>query len=373
MAYTLNYSGGTITVNDGTINTDTSLQLPGRNFSGYGTFVDQNFVTLMQNFASATNPSNAIRGQLWFDTGSNKLKYNVSPTKGVPDWIEVAGAGANVNPTFGDVSANSLITDTITTGGTSTPGTITGQWTLTSGSTLQIQKASTSVLGTVKVDGTTILIASDGTISANTESSYTLPTATTSVLGGVKVDGTSITINGSGVISASGAGGGTVTSVGLTVPTGLSVTGSPVTSSGTLGITTTLSGIVSGTGSGFSTVTVGGGLSYDGTTLSYTLPTADGTTLGGVKAQGTLTSNFTSATGIGINQQQHLMLHPSGTGDVVVPNGGTSTVNFVPPGRNYVVNVWSTEGAATLVSSNTDSFTVRLDQSSGGTVSYRYW
>ena len=342
MAYTLSYSGGTITVADGTVNTDTSLQLPGRNFSGYGTFQNQNFVNLMQNFASSSSPTNAIRGQLWFDTTTNRLKYNTSPTKGIPTWVEIAGSGSSTNVVFGDITADSIITDTITSGSISTPGTITGQWSLTSGSTLQIQKASTSVLGTVMVDGTTITIASNGMISAVT----------------------------------GGGGGGTVTSVGLTVPAGLSVTGSPVTSSGTLGITTALNGIVAGTGSGFTTVTVGSGLSYSGGTLSatgYTLPTADSTTLGGVKAQGPLTSNFTSSTGIGINQQQHLMLHPSGTGDVVVPNGGTSTVNFVPPGRNYIVNVWSTEGAATLVSSNTDSFTVRLDQSSGGTVSYRYW
>lgn len=136
MAYTLSYSGGTITVNDGTVNTDTSLQLPGRNFSGYGTFIDQNLVTMMQNFASATNPSNSIRGQLWFDTGSNKLKYNISPTKGSPEWIEIAGSGSGINPTFGTVTAAAIISNTINSGSTSTPGTITGQWSLTSNSSI---------------------------------------------------------------------------------------------------------------------------------------------------------------------------------------------------------------------------------------------
>ena len=139
MAYILNYSGGTITVNDGTVNTDTSIQLPGRNFAGYGSFIDQNLVTMMQNFAGATNPSNAIRGQLWFDTGSNKLKYNVSATKGAPTWIEVAGTGSDIDPTFGDVTANSLITDTITTGGSAIPGTITGDWSFSSGSSISSQ------------------------------------------------------------------------------------------------------------------------------------------------------------------------------------------------------------------------------------------
>ena len=231
MAYTLTYSSGTITVNDGTLNTDTSLQLPGRNFSGYGLYQDQNLINLMQSFASTVNPSNAMRGQLWFDSGSTTLKYNISPTKGSPTWVSVASSGPSVNSTFNTVTANSVITNTITTGGTALPGTVTGAWTLTNGSSFTIQKATTTELGAVKIDGSSITINGTGVISSVVptagvgaggtlggvkvdgstisingsgviSSTYTLPTANTSVLGGVKIDGSTITINGSGVISA---------------------------------------------------------------------------------------------------------------------------------------------------------------------------
>lgn len=69
---------------------------------------------------------------------------------------------------------------------------------------------------------------------------------------------------------AASPGTGTVTSVGLTMPTGFSVAGSPVTTSGTLAVTTALNGIVKSNGSAFGVVTVGTGLTYDGTTLAAT-------------------------------------------------------------------------------------------------------
>ena len=93
MAYTVDYTDGTktaITVNDGTINTDTSLGLVGKNYYGYGEVIAENFLHLLENFASDTAPTNAKRreGQLWFDTSaSNKeLKY----FDGV-DWRSIGG------------------------------------------------------------------------------------------------------------------------------------------------------------------------------------------------------------------------------------------------------------------------------------------
>lgn len=109
MAYTLTYSGGTITVNDGTLNsTSTSLSLPGRNYSGYGGPVDQNLVSMLENFAaSITGPVNPIRGQLWYDYTNVRLKYNISST-GTPTWAEVAAVGNSV--TFDNIDATGDIT-----------------------------------------------------------------------------------------------------------------------------------------------------------------------------------------------------------------------------------------------------------------------
>ena len=75
MAYTINKSDGTVvtTVNDGTLNTDTSIQLIGRNYEGYGEAFNENLIKLMENFSNSTNPLNAIEGQLWFDATNDAL------------------------------------------------------------------------------------------------------------------------------------------------------------------------------------------------------------------------------------------------------------------------------------------------------------
>ena len=81
MAYTINKSDGTVaaTVNDGTLNTETSIQLIGRNYEGYGEAFNENLVKLMENFSNSTNPLNAIEGQLWFDATNDALTvYNGS-------------------------------------------------------------------------------------------------------------------------------------------------------------------------------------------------------------------------------------------------------------------------------------------------------
>lgn len=63
-----------ITVYDNTSNTDTSLVFPGRNVTGYGQTVAENFLALLENFAGPTQPVNPIEGQLWYDTQTNVLQ-----------------------------------------------------------------------------------------------------------------------------------------------------------------------------------------------------------------------------------------------------------------------------------------------------------
>ena len=76
MAYTINKSNGTVvaTVQDGTINTTTSLSLIGRNYQGYGETVNENLVRLLENSASSSSPASPITGELWYDTASSTLK-----------------------------------------------------------------------------------------------------------------------------------------------------------------------------------------------------------------------------------------------------------------------------------------------------------
>jgi microcystin-dependent protein len=68
--FTDNQNKSPITVFDNTSSTDTSLVFPGRNVTGYGQIIAENFLSLLENFASTDQPVNPIEGQLWYDSSS---------------------------------------------------------------------------------------------------------------------------------------------------------------------------------------------------------------------------------------------------------------------------------------------------------------
>ena len=79
MAYTINLTNGTIfaTIADGTINTASSQTLIGKNYAGYGQFLDDNFIHLLECGSNSTPPGAPLTGQLWWDTSAGLLKvYN---------------------------------------------------------------------------------------------------------------------------------------------------------------------------------------------------------------------------------------------------------------------------------------------------------
>lgn len=80
MSYKLNKTDGSLLVDlvDGLVDTDsTNLTLIGRNYTGFGEFLNENFIRLLENFANTAAPSSPIRGQLWYDTSESRLKvYN---------------------------------------------------------------------------------------------------------------------------------------------------------------------------------------------------------------------------------------------------------------------------------------------------------
>jgi hypothetical protein len=84
MPYTVTASDGAIniTIPDGTADTtSTNLTLPGPNWVGYGSQLNENLLALLTNFASNSAPiGNNVLGQLWFDKGHQTLKVfaNVS-------------------------------------------------------------------------------------------------------------------------------------------------------------------------------------------------------------------------------------------------------------------------------------------------------
>jgi len=82
MAYTINLTNGTIfaTVADGTINTSSSMILVGKNYAGYGEFLDENFIHLLESGANSIAPGAPLTGQLWWDTSSGTMKVYTGTT-----------------------------------------------------------------------------------------------------------------------------------------------------------------------------------------------------------------------------------------------------------------------------------------------------
>jgi hypothetical protein len=79
MAYTINLTDGTIfaVIADGTINSDSSMTLVGKNYAGYGEFLDENFIHLLESGSNTTAPGDPLTGQLWWDKTNGVMKvYN---------------------------------------------------------------------------------------------------------------------------------------------------------------------------------------------------------------------------------------------------------------------------------------------------------
>lgn len=119
MSYIINNSRGQViaVVPDGTINnTATSLALVGRGVNGYGESENENYVFLLENFASPTPPQNAIAGQLWFNSSTNEISVysNANTWQAVP--TEAYVQAQKISPIFtGIPRAPTAATGTATT------------------------------------------------------------------------------------------------------------------------------------------------------------------------------------------------------------------------------------------------------------------
>jgi len=60
-------------IGDATLDNKTDLALPGRNYAGYGLVVNENFVSLLENFSNSTQPKRPIQGQLWYNSDTKNI------------------------------------------------------------------------------------------------------------------------------------------------------------------------------------------------------------------------------------------------------------------------------------------------------------
>jgi len=89
MAYVINKFDGSplVVLDDGTLDTSTSLSFLGRNYIGYGEIQNENFLFLLENFANANPPSRPIIGQTWYNKSAELLNVYTGTA-----WVPVSSA-----------------------------------------------------------------------------------------------------------------------------------------------------------------------------------------------------------------------------------------------------------------------------------------
>jgi hypothetical protein len=163
MPYIINKYDGTelAVLEDGSINTSTSLGLIGRNYFGYGEQQNENFVFLLENFANVNPPVRPINGQTWFDTNENLLKvYNGTAWTVVGSAVvsETAPTTATVGSLWLKIPSNVLYAYNGNTWSFIGPETVEG---------FGVTRAeSTSLLDSTNVQRPVILFKANGKVTA---------------------------------------------------------------------------------------------------------------------------------------------------------------------------------------------------------------
>jgi len=114
MAYQIDHTDkpnyGTITVEDQTVNIEKSIGFVGKNYTGYSKVIAENFLHMLENFASANAPTNPVVGQLWYDSEADVIEENRQPqvklwdgTTWVPAGNVVKSGSTPLNAVKGDL------------------------------------------------------------------------------------------------------------------------------------------------------------------------------------------------------------------------------------------------------------------------------
>lgn len=175
MPYQINKFNGDqlVVLQDGTLDSTTSIGLVGKNFAGYGEIQNENFLWMLENFAGVGAPPKAIKGQIWYDSDVDRLKvYNAN------NWLLVGGtevsATVPATPSIGDTWLDATSkkfhvydgTQFVFVGAENVPGF--------SGTTRAISESVTDSVGTdhpaikITVNGTVIAMVTDSPYTINT-------------------------------------------------------------------------------------------------------------------------------------------------------------------------------------------------------------
>jgi len=100
MSYTIYKTNGLqlLTLLDGTLDDKYGVKLVGKNYINYGTAQNENFVYLLENFASDTAPLYPLAGQLWYNTTANTINcYDGASFSALANVSQLSGGVASLN------------------------------------------------------------------------------------------------------------------------------------------------------------------------------------------------------------------------------------------------------------------------------------
>ena len=110
MSYTITLTDGSTfaTIPDGTINTSSSMTLVGKNYAGYGQFINDDIIRLLQNGANTTAPGAPLQGQLWYDQTTGTMKVYTGSTFKVISGATASSTAPSVSTVAGDLWYDSV-------------------------------------------------------------------------------------------------------------------------------------------------------------------------------------------------------------------------------------------------------------------------
>jgi hypothetical protein len=409
VSYQINLYNGTpkTTISDGSIDQTTSLTLVGRNYAGYGVFLNENFVYLLENFSSTGGPNNPLVGQLWWDSANKVLKvwsgtsWKISSgatttTNGAPPidtsvlggdlwWDDSKGQLNAYSPTtgwtvIGPVSAGALsntgvfpaivsgkpvltvqiggITQAIISGNTFASG-LTGFSTIKAGLNFNSTSVPTQGLNTQDVNATAgTLVQRDGSGSINVNvlnaTSATAQTFTGNLVGTVTGNVTATTVGATNITATTISATNIGTSAASNLVGTLQTAAQPyVTSLGTLANlsvtgTTTLTGTATLNGSPIATLGSGGTFSsIQNTPIGNTTPNTGAFTTLSSTGDTSVGGNATVTGGLSVTGNTALSGSATLNGVAIATVGGATTfssINNTPIGNTTP----STGGFTTL-------------------------
>ena len=350
MPYIINNSRGNVLaiIADGTVNTTaTDLALVGRALTDYGTYENENYVYLLENFANSTAPLQPILGQLWYNSTTDVISSystgNVFVALASQDYVQtqkISPAFTGV-PTAPTASVNTSNTQIATTqfvlnqlgGGSSTSNILTSGLISAAGTVTGSSLIGTVVTASGNISGgnllTVGLVSTTGNVTGGNILTSGLISATGSITGSLlSVSGN---ITGSNLTAADLSLSGNILTSGLisatsTITSAANVTGGNILTTGLISATSTITSAANVTGGNILT----SGLISATSTITSTANITGGNLLtsGLVSATGNLTGGNLITGGL-ITATGNLTSGNILTGGIITATGNITTSNTI--------------------------------------------